>query len=114
MSYVLGAVTLPRPHSFERQPIEKSAIVVTLNNTHKKDITGRKEQYILGYKMLTQDEVSSILSERDLDTPRNFSVSETNLTISSTSVLIQVDRRIYATAGPDYLEDLTIILTEVS
>lgn len=113
MSYVLGSTTLPRPNSFERRYIEKSATVVTLNNTTKKDITGRKEQFILGFRMLTQAQVNSILSEYELNVQRNFSVAETNLTISATPVHIECDRRQYATAGPDYREDLTLILTEV-
>jgi len=111
--YVLGSLTLPRPNSFERRYIEKSSTVVTLNNTTKRDITGRKEQFILGFRMLSQTEINAIIAEYEMNTSRNFSVSETNLTISSTPVHIEIDRRQYATAGPSYREDVTLILTEV-
>lgn len=114
MSYILGSVTLPNPHSFYRETVEKSAMVVTLNNTTKKDITGRKFRYILGYRFLTQAEVASILSEFDLETTRTFQVTETNLTIAPTTVHIMISRREYNTPGNEYREDLTIVLEEVS
>lgn len=113
MSYILGSITLPNPVSFERETVEKSAKVVTLNNTTKKDITGRKERYILEFRMLTQAEVSSILSEFNLQATRNFSVSETNLTISATPVHVEIDRREYRTPGNEYREDITLTLEEV-
>lgn len=114
MSYTLGSITLPRPNAFRREVVEKSSKIVTLDNTTKKDITGRKERFVLTYTMLTQAEIASLLSEFDLLTVRNFTVSETNLTISATSVHIEYDVREYNTGGNEYREDLTLILEEVS
>lgn len=113
MSYMLGATTLKRPHSFRRVTIEKSAKIQTLDNTTKKDITGRKEQYILGYQFLTQTEMNDILSEYNLMTTRDFSVTETNLTIAATPVHIEIESREYGSAGNEYREDFQLILTEV-
>jgi len=113
MSFILGDVTLLRPKAFFREQIEKSASVVTLSNRTKKDITGRKERFTLKYTMLTQTEVNDILTEWGYETTRNFSVNETNLTISSTPVHITVERREYNTAGGEYREDITLILEEV-
>lgn len=113
MSYNLGSITLPRPVGLTRETIEKSAKIITLDNTTKKDITGRKERYILEFKMLTQTEINTILSEYDLQTTRNFSVSETNLTITSTPVHIEIERRAYNTPGNEYREDITITLEEI-
>ena len=115
MSYNLGLITLPTPKrgDFTRRQIETGAGFMTLDGTTKKDITNRKEQYVLSYELLTQAEISSILSEYDLQTTRDFSVNETNLTIASTPVHIDIKDRRYNTAGDSYREDLTLILTEV-
>lgn len=113
MAWLLGSITLPNPSAFARDVIERSQKIITLNNTTKKDITGRKEVYTLGFQMLTQSEVNSILSEYDLQTTRNFQVTETNLTIASTPVHIEIQRRGYNTPGDQYREDVTLVLEEV-
>ena len=83
-----------------------------LSGETKKDITNRKERYVLRFQYLTPSEVNSILSEYNLETTRNFEVTETNLTINSTPVHIEMQRREYASGG-EYRENLTLILTEV-
>lgn len=114
MSYTLGSITLPNPKGFQRRLIETGASINTLNGRTKKDITNRKEQFILNYEMLSQANVTAILGEYDLQTVRNFSVNETNLTINSTPVHIEISERQYNTKGNEYREDLTLVLTEVS
>lgn len=64
--------------------------------------------------MLTQTEVTSILSEYNLLTTRNFTVNETNLAITVTPVHIEIERRQYNTPGNEYREDIILILEEVS
>lgn len=113
MSYILGAITLPNPKVMKRGTMEKSGKIITLNNTTKKDITGRKEVFVLQYTMLSQAEIASILSEYNLQTTRNFSVSETNLTIPPTLVHIEIGSRDYNTLGDEYREDITLVLEEV-
>ena len=115
MSYTLGSITLPnpKPGDFRRIQMEVGGSVLTLNGRTKKDITARKEQYVIYYEKLTPAEVALILSEYDLRETRNFAVSESNLTISSTPVHIDVTGREYNTAGEGYREDLQLILTEV-
>lgn len=113
--YTLGETTLPtpKPGNFQRKIIEMATRFTTLDGTDKKDITNRKEQFILYYEHLTQSEVTNILSEyNDLEV-KNFSVSDTNLTINSTPVHVEVTDRQYNTGGNEYREDLTLILTEV-
>lgn len=113
MAYILGSVTLPRPSSFTREIVENSQKIITLNNTTKKDITGRKERYVLEFKYLNQAQVAAILAEYDLQTTRNFQVTETNLTIAATPVHIEIEQREYLTPGNEYREDLVIYLEEV-
>lgn len=114
MSYYLGSITLPRPKVFRKEIVEKSNKIVTLSNTTKKDITGRKYRYILEFKYLTQSQVTSILTEYDQLTTRNFSSDETNNTIASTPVHIEIEVREYNTPGEEYREDFVLILEEVS
>ena len=114
MPYLLGDITLPQPVSFTRRQVETSASNMTLDGRTKKDITNRKEEYILVFTLLTQAEVTSILGEFDLKTTRNFQVTESNLTISATPVHIEIASRNYNTKGGDYREDITLALTEVS
>ncbi len=114
MSYSLGDITLPNPSNFKRETIERAAMNHLMDGTHKKDITNRKERFILEYKNLTQTQVQAILSEYNLLTTRLFSVSETNLTINATSVHIDIPRRDYQVKGGEYREDLSLTLTEVS
>lgn len=114
MSYYLGNITLPRPKNFKKEIVEKSAKIVTLNNTTKKDIAGRKYRYILEFRFLTQDQINSILTEYDLMTTRDFRVDETNNTVASTPVHIEMAVREYNTPGTEYREDIVLILEEVS
>ena len=114
MAYTLGDITLPSPVNFKRETLEVSAQNLLLDGTTKKNIVSRKERYVLEFTFLTQAQVNSILSEYNLKAVRDFAVSETNLTINSTPVHIDIPSREYNTKGEDYREDLVLILTEVS
>lgn len=114
MSYQLGDITLPTPVRMERIPIETSVKHVTLDGTLKKDISGRRYQYILYFQYLTQAQVASIIGEYDLQTTRDFAVSDGSLTISSTSVHIEIGSRGYEVPGSEYRENFVLILEEVS
>jgi hypothetical protein len=111
--YTLGDITLPRPKNMVRRQVETGATVITLDGTTKKDIISRKEQFVLEYTLLTQAEVASILGEYNLQTTRNLAINETNLTVSTTPVHIEIEERQYNTKGNEYREDLTLVLTEV-
>jgi len=113
MSFTLGNITLPRPQGFERRQVETSKTHRTVSGKTTKDITNRKEQYILSYEHLTQSEITDILGEWDLETTRTFQVSETNLSIGPTEVHIEIGTRKYLTPGGDYREDIVLVLTEV-
>lgn len=113
MSWILGSITLPRPVKFERRTIETGVEHITLDGTTKKDISNRKEQFILTFQYLTQAEVSNILGEYNLQAVRDFSVSDGSLTITTTSVHIDLKSREYPASGSEFREDLELILTEV-
>lgn len=114
MSYVIGSTTLPNPKEFRREQVETSVKHRMIDGKTKKDLVNRKEQYILVFRKLTQAQAANILSEYNLQTVRDFTVSETNLTIAATSVHIEIGSRDYNTGGNQYREDITLVLTEVS
>ena len=113
MAYILGGLTLPNPKRFSRQFIEASALNLTALGKTTKNVINRKERFTLVYQYLTQAQVNSILSEYELEIVRTFQVTETNLTIAATDVLIDVNSRDYPPSGTEYGEHLTLILTEV-
>jgi len=112
MSYHLGDLTLPDPKAFNREQIETSAYITTINGTTKKDITNRKERYTIELANLTQTQVGQILGEWAYRTTRSFYVDEANLTIPATMVHIDIMSRNYNTKGGEYREDMTLLLIE--
>ena len=112
MAYILGAQTLKNPAGFTRRQIETGSANNAINGRTTKDIRNRKEQFVLTYENLSNTDRNNILSEYDLETTRDFQVTEPNLTIATTPVHIDIKERTYQ-KGADYLEFLTLILTEV-
>ena len=111
MSYLLGAITLPNPTNFTRKQIEVGASNTSLTGRTSKDIFHRKEQFVLEFEWISSADVTNIIGEYDLQTCRNFQVTETNLTIAATLVHIEIDERAYH-KGPDYYENFVLTLTE--
>jgi hypothetical protein len=113
MSYILGAVTLPNPKKFTREFVETTAENLLINGTSTKKVENRKEIFTLEFSNLTVAQVNSIMSEYEMNLIRQFTVTETNLAISATDVLINVKDREYQQSGRDYRENITLVLTEV-
>lgn len=114
MSWTLGSTTLPDPRGFSRRPIEKSTYHEMINGTSKKDISSRKEQFVLVFTRISQDTVASILAEYQLMQSLAFSADDGSLSISETQVHVDIGTRQYNTKGSEFREDFELILTEVS
>lgn len=113
MSFILGAVTLPQPKSFTREFIETSKQNLTIGGKTVKRTENRKERFTLVFQELTQSQVNSILSEYELEEVRSFQVTEEELTIAATDVLVSLPPREYPLSGKAYRENFSLILTEV-
>lgn len=113
MSYVLGSTTLPNPKRLDRNIIEEKRMNKTIHGLMRQRIVNRKEQYRLEYRDLTQAQVSNIFAEYNLMTTRSFTVSDGRLSIGPVEVHVDIDSRVYNTKGPEYREDINLILTEV-
>lgn len=113
MSWILGSTTLPDPRGFKRRHIEKSTYHEMINGASKRDISSRKEQFVLAFTRITQETVASILAEYQLFQSLPFSVEDGELSIAETQVHVDVNGRDYNTKGSEFREDFELILTEV-
>lgn len=114
MPYTLGSITLPNPKSFSRSIIETSAQNVSIGGKLLKKVIRVKERYVLTFLNLTEAQAGSILSEYNLNMIRDFTVTEDNLSIGPTSVLIDVGSITLPRAGKSLRENFDLILSEVA
>ena len=113
MSWTLGGVTLKNPVSFNRKQVEIAKTNLMLDGTSKKDYIRQKEVFEIGLEKLTQAQVADIIALFNGKVAVDFAVSETNLTIASTQVFININERTYATKGNEYRENIKLVLEEV-
>lgn len=113
MAYLLGNITLPNPKSFSRSFVETAYENLTAEGKTTKKVVNRKERFTLVFQNLTQAQVNAILAEYQLEQVRSFTVTEANLSIGPTDVLVDISTRNYPLTGRQYREDFNLILTEV-
>ena len=113
MAYILGGITLPKPKKLTRRIQETAVEHLMMFGLTRKRVTNRKEQFVLEYQYLTQAQVDSLLSLFTLEQVLVFEVTETNLAISATDVLMDMPEREYPRSGGLYRQDMKVILTEV-
>lgn len=111
--YTLGSINLPNPKKFERRILEVAVEHLLMFGRSTKKLEHRKEQFILNYQYLSQEQVNVILSQYELDTVLDFTVTDEEVDIATTGVLMEVQGREYPASGVDYRENLTLVLTEV-
>lgn len=113
MSFVLGSLTLPPNIVFTRDNVETQRVNLLLNGTTRRNFINRKERFLLQFQHLTRSEVNQILAQYELNQVLDFTVTEDNLTIGPIRVHVDVEEREYVTKGPEFRENLKVILTEV-
>lgn len=113
MSWTLGSTTLPDPKSFSRRFVEKSVYHEMINGTSKKDVSSKKEQFLIGFTRLPQATVAAILAEFTVKNSLAFSATDGDLTINERQVHLDISGRDYNTKGSEFREDVTLVLTDV-
>lgn len=113
MAFTLGSITLPNPKKLTRNKIEFSVEHLLIFGRTTKRLQRRKEQFILEYLYLTQEVINSILSQYELGTVLPFTVTETNLSIPQTDVLMDIGGLEFLPSGEQMRESIIITLTEV-
>lgn len=112
-NFYLNNQLLPIPQGFLREQLETASKNKTITGFTRKQITNRKERYIIEYKRLSQAQVAAILGIWNIGQVVDFEVNN-GITITPTPVHIEIDRREYNTPGGDFREDIVLTLEEVS
>lgn len=117
MSYVLGGATIRPPKSIEEGNQTQYAQQKTLSGAVGRDYFGsNKRIWVLKFENCTKTDFDTINTVYQTyltsGTVQTWAVSETNYTVSSTNVHIDLNRRSFTMPGTDYISDFDLILTE--
>ena len=117
MAYSLGGNTIKSPQSIEETNNTQYAQQRTLQGTVGRDYFGsNKRVWKLNYQNIQKADYDTINTQYQLYLTNNiaqaFVSTETNYTIASTNVHINLDSRGFSVGGEDYISNFTLILTE--
>ncbi len=117
MSYVLAGTALRNPHDFKESNSTQVAQNRTLSGAVTRDYFGsNKRMWVLSYvntKKADFDVINTIyLSYLSTGTAQTWQVTETNYSVSATTVHVDLLERGFSIRGQDYLSDFDLILTE--
>lgn len=117
MSYILSGTTIRNPQSLDEENSTQVAQNRTLQGTVTRDLFGsNKRVWTLNYenvKVADYDAIKAIYdSYLSNGTPKTFQVTETNYTVASTNVHVDLKLRAFRVRGVDYISNFTLILTE--
>jgi len=117
MAYILNATTIRPPSRVEESNNTQVAQIRTLQGTIGRDYFGsNKRVWKLDYKNVNATDYATIKAIYDsylaTATAKSWSVTETNYTVSATTVHIDLQQRSFSIKGSDYLSDFTLTLTE--
>lgn len=117
MAYLLSGSTIRNPKSFDEQNSTQVAQNRTLGGSVTRDFFGsNKKVWILNYENVKTTDFSTIntIYQTYLSTGSTvtFQSTETNYTVASTSVHVDLQVRKFTVRGSDYLCNFTLILTE--
>lgn len=117
MAYVLNSTTIRRPSQFTESNNSQSAQNRTLDGSITRDYFGdNKRVWTLDFENVKKTDYDTIKTIYDsylsTGSTKTWEVTETNYTISSTNVHIDLVERGFSIKGVDYLSDFTLTLTE--
>lgn len=117
MAYLLDAQTIRNPHSIDESNSTQYAQQRTLDGSIGRDYFGdNKRTWTLAYRNVKKTDYDTIKAIYDSylanGTTKTWEVTETNYTVSSTSVHIDLVQRNFSISGSSYISDFDLILTE--
>lgn len=112
--YRLGDQNLPRPKYLRREFVWVKSDIVTLSGRTTRDISSRKEKWILGWEVMSKSELTILLALLEENGAVDFSVNDTNLNIAATPVFPYVSAINYDMPGSTYFAKLECELIEQS
>lgn len=113
MSYVLNGTNLPTPKFFKREYISISKDVKSISGKQSRDKRTKKEKFMLSWETLSSSELTTILNIVNLNTPVTFSVTDGNLFIGETNVIVRIKSVDYIVPGENYIAATELELEEV-
>lgn len=117
MAYLLSGTSIRRPSNFKETNATQAAQQQALNGTVSRDYFGsNKRIWTLDYQNVNSTDYATIKTIYTAylsgPTVKTWQVTETNYTVSSVNVHIDLLERGFSVKGSDYLSDFTLILTE--
>lgn len=117
MAYLLAGSTIRNPQSIDEENSTQIAQNRTLQGNVTRDLFGtNKRIWTLDYentKKADFDTINTIYqSYLTTGTPQTFQVTETNYTVASTTVHVDLKLRSFRVGGTDYISNFSLILTE--
>ena len=117
MAYLLDSTTIRRPITISDTNSTQLAQNRTLDGSVTRDYFGsNKRVWVLEYENTTKTDFDAIntiyQSYLSTGTAKTWQVTETNYTVSSTTVHVDLRQRDFSVGGSDYISDFTLILTE--
>lgn len=117
MAYLLAGSTIRRPIRLNVSNDTQMAQNRALSGSITRDYFGsNKRIWVLEYENTTKTDFDTIntiyTSYLSTGTAQTWEVTETNYTISQTSVHVDLKERGFRVGGTDYISDFTLILTE--
>lgn len=117
MSYLLNGTEIRRPSSISVGNSTQYAQHRTLDGTISRDYMGNnKRTWILEYENVNVTDFNTIntLYSTYLSntTPQTWEITETNYTVSSTNVHLNLDERSFGVKGESYISDFRLTLVE--
>jgi hypothetical protein len=117
MSYLLASTTIKAPHTFSETNSTQVAQNRTLDGSINRDYFGsNKRVWTLEYrntKKADYDTIKTIYTSYLATVAAvAWEVTETNYTISATTVHVDLVERGFSVRGSDYISDFSLTLTE--
>ena len=117
MSYLLSGSTIRAPYDLQENNSTQVVQHRVLSGSNKRDYFGsNKRIWKLSYRNTKKADYDTIKAIYDsylsTGTAKTWEVTETNYTISQTSVHIDLLVREFSVRGSDYISDFDLILTE--
>lgn len=117
MAFLLDGTTIRNPYELEEDNSTQVAQNRTLGGSVTRDYYGsNKRVWILTYQNAKVTDFNTIntiyQSYLTTGTTKTWQVTETNYTVSSTNVHLDLVQRGFRVRGTDYISDFTLTLTE--
>lgn len=118
MAYILASTEIRRPTEVEEENTTQVAQHRSLDGSFRRDYFGsNKRIWVLTYQNTKKSEYDTIRTIYDTylssGTAVSWQVTETNYTVSLTTVHIDLKIRSFSVKGQDYISDFDLVLTEV-